>query len=58
MITDSKMEGAPVVRFTLCRVGSHVFIWSSAGDAKLDPPDSTKCDCDSYTWALWRKEQS
>ena len=64
-MTDPKMESAPIVRATNCRVGMHVFTWARGGytrggykgsGAGLAPHDTTlRCSCGAYDWAEWQK---
>ena len=59
-MNDPKLEGAPIVKSTLCRAGNHAFSWTTrsggtSSDWPLEPPDpSIRCTCGAYTWAEWR----
>lgn len=62
MVKDPKMEGAPILRPTFCRFGTHTFIWSSGYDRQMDvlpfpiPSDvSIRCTCQRYTWKEWQE---
>jgi hypothetical protein len=44
-------RGLPIMKSTLCRVGTHTFVWAS-GSSKPDfkPPDHWRCSCGLTTW--------
>jgi hypothetical protein len=43
-------EGWPITVRTMCRVGNHVWIWTSCGETSETPPTDTRCDCGALTW--------
>ena len=56
-MADSKLEGAPIVRQTNCRVGGHTFIWTRLGGPTLGPEPWQLCTCGAYSYAEWAREQ-
>jgi hypothetical protein len=44
-------RGLVIMKSTLCRVGSHTFVWVS-GSRRADhkPPDHWSCSCGLTTW--------
>ena len=55
-MNDPKLIGAPIVRHTLCLVGSHVFSWTTSG-LNSPAPDWTRCDCGAYSYAEAKEAQ-
>ena len=53
MTTDPKMQGAPILRDTACRVGTHAFLWASDSFRRSEPPGNVICTCGKYTWEEW-----
>ena len=49
---DPKIQGAPILKDTMCSVGTHAFIWAGRGDG---PPPETRCSCRTYTWEEWQR---
>lgn len=47
---DPKLEGAPIVRATLCVVGAHSFV------RLYNEEDFTFCSCGAYDYESWKKE--
>lgn len=47
-MNDPKMQDAPILRYTGCRVGNHVWTWT--GGLGPDPPPSARCQCGLYSW--------
>jgi hypothetical protein len=54
-MADSRLEGAPVLRQTNCRVGGHTFVWSGPEER---PPWDVRCECWSYSWDDWQAERT
>ena len=55
MMIDSRLEGAPIMRRTNCRVGAHWFVWSGPEDR---PPWDVRCECGAYSWDAWQAERA
>ncbi len=57
-MTDPALEGAPVAKTTLCKVGTHTFIYAGSNERIMAfgfPADPyIWCDCGSYRWIEWR----
>lgn len=53
---DPKMDNAPIVRPTQCRLNGHTFIWAAVWWV-TEPLPETRCDCGLYTWEEWKKVQ-
>ena len=51
-MTDPKLDGAPILKSTLCHLGEHVFIFTGAG-SKYTAPPFLKCNCGTYTYSEW-----
>ena len=49
---DPKIQGAHILKDTMCSVGTHAFIWVGRGDG---PPPETRCSCRTYTWEEWQR---
>ena len=54
MINDPQLSNAPIVKQTLCRIGSHTFIFSGVWSTSTIPDDDWLCTCGCYTWRQWR----
>lgn len=52
-VSDPKLIGAPILRRTLCRVGTHAWLYASSGRIK-ELPAELKCQCGAYTWQEWK----
>lgn len=54
MGTDEKMQGAEILRKTLCRVGNHAFAFTSSGPNAATIPEACRCTCGAYSFYEWK----
>ena len=55
-MSDTKVEGRPILKPTLCRVGTHVWTWTGSlstalGTYNLPQGANERCDCGTYLWS-------
>ena len=56
MNNDPKLDGAPILKETFCRIGAHMFIFTGTSD-KETVPAFIKCNCGTYTYSEWLRIQ-
>lgn len=53
-MNDPKLEGAPILRRTLCKAGTHSWVWNGftswGGRLESRPSLDMYCDCGLYRW--------
>lgn len=52
MSLDPKLQGTPILRKTLCSVGTHTFTWG--GNGGESSPFGLFCGCGMYTYKEWQ----
>ena len=58
-MNDPKLAGAAILRSTMCKLGTHTWLW---GDVTMSyridpksPPTEALCTCGRYKWSEWER---